>query len=414
MKRSSTYLALLIGIVIFLVGIEILLIYIACTTEANQNNTFKYQVLNKTGTRAPTNPTTSVTTTASKTPTEKTTESSSTTTLSIKSSVTNVPSVVTNATIAPETITQESITPIPSTSKTSSLSTETNETTTMSSTTSIATTPSITSTTLATNSITTAASETTVTKKSSTSSITTTPPPTLSSSTLSSTRQTKCTTISSDSTDTYPSRITIPKFNYHLKDNKTGVTCVLANMTIGIYLPQLKFAVPTNATLTGSCNKKPVDLTLSWKDTDKNPINSNKENKITFNYDHSNDTFFLNSIFVEVFINGKSRRGDTMDRRLRLFSAALKNGIFICKTNTTINVEKGINVVISDIYLIVLDECFNNCTRIATTCNIETGIKIMAIAGIIIVGLVLFIILFVLYLMWHVKKESVSKDTKSL
>lgn len=51
------------------------------------------------------------------------------------------------------------------------------------------------------------------------------------------------------------------------------------------------------------------------------------------------------------------------DRRLQLFSAALNNGIFICKTNTKINIKNGIYVDISDIYLIVFNKCCDNCTK---------------------------------------------------
>jgi len=56
-------------------------------------------------------------------------------------------------------------------------------------------------------------------------------------------------------------------------------------------------------------------------------------------------------------------KGDTK-RGLQLFSAAIKDGIFTCKVNTRVNVESSINVDISDIYLIVFNKCFGNCTKI--------------------------------------------------
>lgn len=48
----------------------------------------------------------------------------------------------------------------------------------------------------------------------------------------------------------------------------------------------------------------------------------------------------------------------TTDRQL--FSAAVKYGIFICEIDTAINIDNRINVVISDIYLIVFNECFDD------------------------------------------------------
>lgn len=51
---------------------------------------------------------------------------------------------------------------------------------------------------------------------------------------------------------------------------------------------------------------------------------------------------------------------------LGLFSAAIKDGIFTCETNTIINIEDKINVDISDVYLIVFNECFNNCRKTGT------------------------------------------------
>jgi len=53
-------------------------------------------------------------------------------------------------------------------------------------------------------------------------------------------------------------------------------------------------------------------------------------------------------------------KGDTK-RRLQLFSAAIKDGIFTCKVNTRVNVESSISVDISDIYLIAFNKCSSNC-----------------------------------------------------
>ena len=52
--------------------------------------------------------------------------------------------------------------------------------------------------------------------------------------------------------------------------------------------------------------------------------------------------------------------------RHKLFSAAIKDGIFICETSTIINIENKINIDISDIYLIVFNECSNNCGKTGT------------------------------------------------
>ncbi|KYN15432.1 hypothetical protein ALC57_12481 [Trachymyrmex cornetzi] len=211
-------------------------------------------------------------------------------------------------------------------------------------------------------------------------------------------------------TEENTSKIT-PIFNYILRDD-TGVACVLANMTIHVnlqyttkdfqILPMVEsmLTVPTDATTTGICLGKTANMTLSWEEPIKGY--NNKKNKITFNYSHDNSKFFLDSIFVE--LHEKKTIGNATIRH-QLFSAAIKDGIFICETSTTINVENKINVDISDIYLIVFNECFNNCRKTVTDCIAKTVIKTIVIIGIIIVGIVLNVVLYVLYSLWYVQRK---------
>ncbi|XP_011685126.1 PREDICTED: uncharacterized protein LOC105448314 [Wasmannia auropunctata] len=317
MKRSSV--TVLIGIVILLVGIEILLIYIACTTEAYGSITLrkKPDVNKRNSTTASPEPTT-----------VNPTESSATT---------ETPTIPDCKNITEKSTTTSTPLPTPvSTCPTKPVPTSTTPTV------SPTTTAETNSTSTDTNAIVNATTEITIEN--------------MNRISLS-----------------YSYHIT-PKFNYVLKDEK-GVACILANMTIRINLQHTTedsqinstLIVPTNATVNkrSICAEKRANMTLSWKPVQNQVYNKkcNKKNEITFDYIHDNSNFFLNSIFVDLHLNETRITGNTMIKHLQLFSAPLKNGIFICKMNTRINIKKDINVDISNIHLIVFNKCSNDCTR---------------------------------------------------
>lgn len=62
--------------------------------------------------------------------------------------------------------------------------------------------------------------------------------------------------------------------------------------------------VPVNATTTGFCGEKTANMTLSWEEAATNQMGIIKKNKITFNYAHNNANFFLDSILVDIHLNG--------------------------------------------------------------------------------------------------------------
>lgn len=69
-------------------------------------------------------------------------------------------------------------------------------------------------------------------------------------------------------------------------------------------------------------------MTLSWKETAKNQMGDDKKNEITFNYAHDNITFFLDSIFVDVYWNGNN---------FSSYQIALKNFAGVCtRTDDTL------------------------------------------------------------------------------
>ncbi|KAG5324238.1 ZAN protein, partial [Pseudoatta argentina] len=350
MKKSSK--AIMIGIVIWLAAIEIVLIYIACTIQTNKDITFEDQNVQRNNTTVPTTtssmtvPTTISTTlrstTTSKNFTEKTTTSQTdrtpvftgNTSLTTKSSVATTKIMIPPPTPIPPPI----WTPTPTPNLTSK---------TTSTTDGIITVPSTQSTTISMRSTTMPMQSTTQCVLNITYPSSTTASPSI------------FTDSNTNVTDPSTTEENIPKitpiFNYILRDD-TGVACVLANMTIHILESML--TVPTDATTTGICVGKTANMTLSWEE----PVKSynNKKTKITFNYFHDNNKFFLDSIFVD--LHEKRMIGNATARH-RLFSAAIKDGIFICETSTIINVENKINIDISDIYLIVFNECFNNCRK---------------------------------------------------
>jgi len=57
--------------------------------------------------------------------------------------------------------------------------------------------------------------------------------------------------------------------------------------------------VPTDAKSTGVCAERTINMTLNWE----NQVNSNK---IIFNYAHDDSNFFLDSISVNVHLNGNN------------------------------------------------------------------------------------------------------------
>ncbi|KAG5341164.1 ZAN protein, partial [Acromyrmex charruanus] len=321
---------------------------IACTIQTNKDITFEDQNVQRNNTTVPTTtssmtvPTISTTlwsTTTSKNFTEKTTTSQTDRTPVFTGNT----SLTTESSVATTKITIPPPTPIPppiwTPTPTSNLTSKTTD--------GIITVPS-------TQSTTTSMRSTTMPMQSTTQCVSniTYPSSTTASPSIFTDSNTNVTDPST--TEENISKIT-PIFNYILRDD-TGVACVLANMTIHILESML--TVPTDATTTGICVGKTANMTLSWEETVKSY--NNKKNKITFNYSHDNSKFFLDSIFVD--LHEKRMIGNATARH-RLFSAAIKDGIFICETSTMINVENKINIDISDIYLIVFNECFNNCRK---------------------------------------------------
>ncbi|KAL6265591.1 hypothetical protein P5V15_002386 [Pogonomyrmex californicus] len=162
---------------------------------------------------------------------------------------------------------------------------------------------------------------------------------------------------------------TIPKFNYILR-NKTGIACILTNMTIQINLlyandsqvVKTKSIVPTDANTTGFCHENIAHMSLHWKEP-QNEAGSNNENEIVFIYGHDDIEFFLYYISINVQLNEKKIKKNAMQRHMHSFSASIKYEIFVCKTGITIYFGNAINVVISDVYLIAFNDCRDNCTR---------------------------------------------------
>nr|XP_012232079.1 PREDICTED: uncharacterized protein DDB_G0290587-like [Linepithema humile] len=214
---------------------------------------------------------------------------------------------------------------------------------------------------------------------------------------------TNCTTKSTTSSESYMTtenitsaktnkthcRTTDPKFNYVVWNNKTEnkTACILSNMTIQINIHykiedsqknKITLTVPTNAITTGICSEKENEITLSWKESFKNQNDEDKKNKITFGYTYNatDNKSFLNFVSVDIYNFPYARERkiheDTQHRDLKLFPI-IKEGAFICKANTTINVGKQIDVVISDVRLITFNECDKDCSK--------TGVVLYAVTN---------------------------------
>ncbi|XP_020299548.1 lysosome-associated membrane glycoprotein 1-like isoform X2 [Pseudomyrmex gracilis] len=204
-------------------------------------------------------------------------------------------------------------------------------------------------------------------------------------------------------------------FDYVVRDAETKTACILTSMSIRINLQYVMenyqtnrttLIVPRSAKTTGQCGEKIDNMTLSWKESVKTD-NDNKENVIVFYYGRD-ARFFLDFISIDVhldsqnFPSAKQKRisANTTVKHLQLFSTLVKDGVFVCKVNTIINIGNQIDVVISDVRLIAFNQCSRNCRRTENNCVTDVT---SVLIGAVVIGIDLLLILVVSFLTWRKK-----------
>ncbi|KAL0107700.1 hypothetical protein PUN28_014777 [Cardiocondyla obscurior] len=161
------------------------------------------------------------------------------------------------------------------------------------------------------------------------------------------------------------SKSDISNYTYVLKDPEKETLCVLGNVTIGIFLQeafiynssndQPTLTVPSDAITTGKCGKKNFTITLSWKEV---ASEIEKNNTITFNCTYNTSMFTINYIAVDVYWNEmeiKNEKNSCLSLCFADCDLPQPNKI-VHKRETAQNVGTSIDIVVSDILLILCNE----------------------------------------------------------
>ncbi|XP_033177424.1 uncharacterized protein LOC117151832 [Bombus impatiens] len=103
--------------------------------------------------------------------------------------------------------------------------------------------------------------------------------------------------------------LTEKDFLYVVRNTKTTVPCILANMSIIVTIPynnnsNKSLSVPVNATVGGHCSSVISEMKLIWKET-----NTDKENTIKFTFINDQENFSIFSIGLNIYPKEHNSKG---------------------------------------------------------------------------------------------------------